>query len=160
MEIKGIWSEAVSSVPHPESLYSAFAGQSGLFRHVLEFCKTGISYPFGQLLLGIPAAWALGRYSFRGRRALVYLYMILMILPFQVTMVSSYGVLSFFHMLDTHWAVIFPGVFSALPVFLMTKFFQGIPDSLLEAAKVDGAGEVGAFFYVGLPLGLRGSFLP
>ena len=111
---------------------------------------------FGQLLLGIPAAWALGRYSFRGRRALVYLYMILMILPFQVTMVSSYGVLSFFHMLDTHWAVILPGVFSALPVFLVTKFFQGIPDSLLEAAKVDGAGELGAFFYVGLPLGLPG----
>ncbi|HIX38258.1 MAG TPA: carbohydrate ABC transporter permease [Candidatus Blautia pullistercoris] len=111
---------------------------------------------FGQLLFGIPAAWALGRYSFRGRRILVYLYMILMILPFQVTMVSSYSVLSFFNILDTHWAVILPGVFSALPVFLMTKFFQGIPDSLLEAAKVDGAGEIGAFFYVGLPLGLPG----
>ena len=111
---------------------------------------------FGQLLFGIPAAWALGRYSFRGRRILVYLYMILMILPFQVTMVSSYSVLSFFNILDTHWAVILPGVFSALPVFLMTKFFQGIPDSLLEAAKVDGAGEIQAFFYVGLPLGLPG----
>ena len=92
----------------------------------------------------------------RGRRLLLYLYMILMILPFQVTMVSSYGVLSFFHVLDTHWAVILPGVFSALPVFLMTKFFQGIPDSLLEAAKVDGAGEAGTFFYVGFPLGLPG----
>ena len=111
---------------------------------------------FVQLLFGIPAAWALGRYSFRGRRILVYLYMILMILPFQVTMVSSYSVLSFFNILDTHWAVILHGVFSALPVFLMTKFFQGIPDSLLEAAKVDGAGEIQAFFYVGLPLGLPG----
>lgn len=110
----------------------------------------------GQLLFGIPGAWALGRYSFKGRRGLIYLYMILMILPFQVTMVSGYGVLSFLHILDTHWAVILPGVFSALPVFLMTKFFQGIPDSLLEAAKVDGAGEGKAFLYVGLPLGLPG----
>lgn len=110
----------------------------------------------GQILFGIPAAWALGRYSFRGRKIVLYLYMILMILPFQVTMVSSYSVLSFFSILDTHWAVILPGVFSALPVFLMTKFFQGIPDSLLEAAKVDGAGEGKVFFYVGLPLGLPG----
>lgn len=112
----------------------------------------------GQLLFGIPGAWALGRYSFRGRRVLFYLYMILMILPFQVTMVSSYSILSFLHMLDTHWAVILPGVFSALPVFVMTKFFQGIPDSVLEAAKVDGAGEREVFFFIGLPLGLPGIF--
>ena len=82
--------------------------------------------------------------------------MILMILPFQVTMVSNYTVLSRLKILDTHWSVILPGIFSTFPVFLMTKFFQQIPDSLLEAAKVDGAGACRCFFYIGLPLGMPG----
>ena len=110
----------------------------------------------GQLLLGLPAAWALGRFRFRGRKMILYLYMILMILPFQVTMVSGYTVLSFLRVLDTHWSVILPGIFSTFPVFLMTKFFQQIPDTLLEAAKVDGAGVAASFFYIGLPLGIPG----
>lgn len=119
-------------------------------------CRQTFSVLAGQMLFGLPAAWALGRYRFPGRKVILYLYMILMILPFQVTMVSGYTVLSFFSVLDTHWAVILPGVFATFPVFLMTKFFQQIPDSLLEAAKVDGAGAAASFFYIGLPLGMPG----
>ena len=89
----------------------------------------------GQLLLGLPAAWALGRFRFRGRKMILYLYMILMILPFQVTMVSGYTVLSFLRVLDTHWSVILPGIFSTFPVFLMTKFFQQIPDTPFRGDK-------------------------
>ena len=85
--------------------------------------------------------------------------MILMILPFQVTMVSGYTVLSFLRVLDTHWSVILPGIFSTFPVFLMTKFFQQIPDTLLEAAKVDGAGVAASFFYIGLPWEFRAWYL-
>ncbi len=119
-------------------------------------CKQVFPILAGQTIVGLPAAWAFGRFSFKGKRPLFYLYMVLMILPFQVTMVSSYGVLSSLKLLDTGWAIILPGVFSAFPVFLMTKFFQGIPDSLLEAARVDGAGELLTFVYVGLPLGFPG----
>lgn len=119
-------------------------------------CKQVFPILAGQTIVGLPAAWAFGRFSFKGKRSLFYLYMVLMILPFQVTMVSSYGVLSSLKLLDTGWAIILPGVFSAFPVFLMTKFFQGIPDSLLEAARVDGAGEFLTFVYVGLPLGFPG----
>ena len=119
-------------------------------------CKQVFPILAGQTIVGLPAAWAFVRFSFKGKRPLFYLYMVLMILPFQVTMVSSYGVLSSLKLLDTGWAIILPGVFSAFPVFLMTKFFQGIPDSLLEAARVDGAGEFLTFVYVGLPLGFPG----
>lgn len=119
-------------------------------------CKQVFPILAGQTIVGLPAAWAFGRFSFKGKQPLFYLYMVLMILPFQVTMVSSYGVLSSLKLLDTGWAIILPGVFSAFPVFLMTKFFQGIPDSLLEAARVDGAGELLTFVYVGLPLGFPG----
>ena len=110
----------------------------------------------GQVLVGMPAAWAFGRYRFTGRRILFLLYMILMIMPFQVTMVSSYLVLSNFSLMDTHLAIILPGVFSAFPVFIMQKFFHSIPDALVEAAMVDGAGQLKIFLHVGVPLGMPG----
>ena len=110
----------------------------------------------GQVLVGMPAAWAFGRYRFTGRRILFLLYMILMIMPFQVTMVSSYLVLSNLSLMDTHLAIILPGVFSAFPVFIMQKFFHSIPDALVEAAMVDGAGQLKIFLHVGVPLGMPG----
>ena len=110
----------------------------------------------GQVLVVMPAAWAFGRYRFTGRRILFLLYMILMIMPFQVTMVSSYLVLSNLSLMDTHLAIILPGVFSAFPVFIMQKFFHSIPDALVEAAMVDGAGQLKIFLHVGVPLGMPG----
>ena len=72
----------------------------------------------GQLLVGVPAAWAFACYRVKGSRALFALYVVLMLLPFQVMMLSSYLVLNRFGMLDTHQAVILPAVFSTFPVFL------------------------------------------
>ncbi len=110
----------------------------------------------GQILVGAPAAWALAQYRFRGRKGLTWLYTVLMVLPFQVTMASSYIVLNRFSLVDTHFAVILPAVFSAFPVFIMIKFFGKIPPAVLEAARIDGAGELGLFLRVGLPLGAPG----
>ena len=84
------------------------------------------------------------------------LYMILMIMPFQVTMVSGYLVLERFQLLDTHLALILPGIFNTFPVFIMTKAFAGIPDSLMEAARIDGAGEFRIFCSIGIPMALPG----
>lgn len=110
----------------------------------------------GQVLIGVPAAWAFGRYRFTGRRILLLMHMILMVMPFQVTMVSGYLVLNRLSLMDTHWAVILPGVFSAFPVFIMQKFFRSVPDALVEAAMVDGAGQLRIFLSVGVPLGMPG----
>lgn len=110
----------------------------------------------GQVLVAMPAAWAFAHFRFRGRTPLMFLYIILMILPFQVTMVSSYLVLDGTGLLDTHWAIILPGIFSTFPVFMMEKFFRSIQDSLLEAARIDGAGELVIFFRIALPLGFPG----
>lgn len=110
----------------------------------------------GQLVVSVPAAWSFARYSFRGKRFLFLLYVALMIMPFQVTMVSSYMVLRRLELMNTHFAVILPNIFSTLPVFIMTKFFKTIPQSLLEAARLDGAGEIKIFFLIGMPLGSSG----
>ncbi len=110
----------------------------------------------GQLLAGVPAAWAFAVYKVKGSRALFALYVVLMLLPFQVTMLSSYLVLNRLEMLDTHQALILPAVFSTFPVFLVYGGFRSIPMQLFEAARIDGAGEFTIFRKIGLPLGKSG----
>lgn len=112
----------------------------------------------GQLLVAVPAAWAFARFRFPGKNLLWLLYMLLMILPFQVTMVSGYLVLNQIHLMDTHGAVILPGIFSTLPVFILQKTFAGIPDEVIEAAQIDGAGSIRIFLDIGIPLGKSGIF--
>ncbi len=118
--------------------------------------KQVFSVLIGQTVVGTMAAWAFARYEFAGRKPLFLMYMILMVMPFQVTMVSSYLVLSKLALLDTHLALILPGIFSTFPVFIMEKFFRAIPKEVFEAAKVDGAGEVTSFLWIGIPLGSPG----
>lgn len=119
-------------------------------------CKQVIPGLIGQLIIGVPAAWSFARYHFKGKNTIFLLYIILMIMPFQVTMVSNYLVLNKLHLMNTHWALILPNAFSTFPVFIMTKFFGSIPQTLLEAARIDGAGEGEVFWYIGLPLGASG----
>ena len=110
----------------------------------------------GQLVIGVPAAWAFAVYQVRGSRALFALYVVLMLLPFQVTMLSSYLVLNRLGLLDAPASVILPAVFSTFPVFLTYGGFRCIPVQLFEAARIDGAGEWRIFWKLGLPLGKSG----
>ena len=110
----------------------------------------------GQLLVGVPAAWAFAAYRVRGSRTLFALYVVLMLLPFQVTMLSSYLVLNKLSLLNTHQAIILPAVFSTFPIFLSYGGFRQIPVQLLEAARIDGAGEFTIFLKIGIPLGKSG----
>ena len=110
----------------------------------------------GQLLIAVPAAWAFAVYRFRGKKVLFSLYVILMLLPFQVTMLSKYLVMKEAGLMNTQWAVVLPAIFSTFPVFLIYRSFAGIPAELLEAARVDGAGEWQSFTRVGLPTAQSG----
>lgn len=138
--------------PYVELLFDS----PGFYAMFWNSCKQVFGILAGICLISVPAAWAFGRYDFYGKNILFTLYMILMIMPFQVTMVSNYLVLDRFRMMDTHLAIIIPGIFSTFPVFIMTKFFKSIPQSLMEAAKIDGAGELQIFITVGIPLGVPG----
>ena len=110
----------------------------------------------GQLLTAVPAAWAFAVYPFRFRRPLFTLYIVLMLMPFQVTMLSSYLALDHLKLLNTHGAIILPAVFSTFPVFLIYRGFCDLPKGLIEAARIDGAGEWTIFWRIGLPLASGG----
>lgn len=119
-------------------------------------CKQVFPTVAGQIVIGAPAAWAFARFRFRGKGVLYALYIILMLMPFQVTMVSSYFVLDRLGLMNTVWAIILPGAVSTFPVFLMIRFFAAIPSALTEAASLDGAGAWQIFIHLGLPLGVPG----
>ncbi len=110
----------------------------------------------GQLIVGIPAAWGFARYKFPFKKVLFTIYIVVMLMPFQVTMLSSYLVLDKLHLLNTHGSIILPAIFSTFSVFIMYRFFCNIPESIIESARIDGASELIIFAKIGIPLGMPG----
>lgn len=105
----------------------------------------------GQLAVGSLAAYSFARYRRRRREILFFSYIILMLMPFQVTLVPNYIVAQRLNIFDSWAAIILPGVFSTFSVFLLTKYMRQIPSSYIEAAKLDGAGEWHIFWHICIP---------
>ena len=105
----------------------------------------------GQMLVAAVAAYGFTRWRGRVRSFLFFFYVILMLMPYQVTLVPNYLVSDWLRILNTSWAIILPGAFAPFSVFLLTKFMRRIPYALIEAAKVDGATEWQIFTRICLP---------
>ncbi len=106
----------------------------------------------GQFLVIPPMAFALSKFRFPGRDALFFSIILLMVLPFQVTMVPNVLTLRALSLLDTIWAVVLPLCFSPFYIFLIRQFMVTLPDELLEAASIDGAGPFRAYTHILLPV--------
>ena len=105
-----------------------------------------------QLLVALFAAYGFTRYRGRIREIIFFAYIILMLMPYQVTLVPNFLVSKWLNLIDTNWAIWLPGIFSPFAVFLLTKYMRRIPYGILEAAKVDGAGEFQIFRHICVPL--------
>ena len=101
----------------------------------------------------VPAmAYALSRYKYPGRDLLSFLIIVLLLLPFQITMVPTVLMLRNLELMDTLWAIILPSIASPFYVFLIRQSMLGIPNELFEAAQIDGAGPIRCFFHIALPV--------
>lgn len=118
--------------------------------------KVVLSILVGQLVFAVPAAWGLARSRKKWASRMYGIYIFCMLLPFQVTMLSQYLVLNSMHMIDTLFSLIVPLIFSTFPAFIIYQSFVKIPDSILDAAKVDGANAFQEFFYIAVPIGVPG----
>lgn len=105
-----------------------------------------------QLIVASLASYSFARYRGKIREIIFFMYIILMLMPYQVTLVPNYLVSDWMNMLDTNWAIWLPGIASPFAVFLLTKFMRRIPDSVMEAAQIDGAGEWQIYKRICLPL--------
>ncbi len=105
-----------------------------------------------QLALASGTSYCFARVPTKFRSIVFFTYIILMLMPYQVTLVPNYLVSETLGILDTRWAIILPGIFSPFSVFILTKFMRRIPSAMVEAAQLDGAGEWALFSKIYLPL--------
>ena len=105
-----------------------------------------------QLLVAAGASFGFTRYRGRMKEIIFFVYIILMLMPYQVTLVPNYLVSDWLNILDTNWAIWLPGIFSPFAVYLLTKYMRRIPASVMEAAQIDGAGEWQIFRKICMPL--------
>ena len=106
----------------------------------------------GQAVFVPMLAYALSRFRFKGRNVIFMAILLLMLLPYQVTMVPNVLTLRRMGLMNTVWAVILPLWFAPFYVFLLRQFMASLPNELFEAAQVDGAGTIRCYFHVALPV--------
>lgn len=106
----------------------------------------------GTVIIGSMAAFPLAKYEFPGSKLMSKLIVYSLMFNGTVTALPNYIIMSRLGMINTYWAVILPAVGSTLGLFLMKNFMVQVPDSLIEAAKIDGANEFTIFWKVMMPL--------
>ncbi|MBP5151814.1 MAG: carbohydrate ABC transporter permease [Lachnospiraceae bacterium] len=105
-----------------------------------------------QLAVAVFASYGFMRAKGKLKEIIFFTYIILMLMPYQVTLVPNYLVSNWFHLIDTRWSIWLPGIASPFAVYLLTKFMRRIPSSFIEAAQIDGAGEWQIFSKICFPL--------
>lgn len=106
-----------------------------------------------QLITGSMAAYAFAKVKFRLSKPLFLIFLCSMMIPMEATIISNYLTISAVGLMDTFFSVVCTSLVSVFGVFLLRQFYMTIPDALLEAAKIDGAGEIQVFVRIILPLG-------
>ncbi len=126
---------------------------------ILNLFKNSFIISFFSIMLllcfGTVASYAFAKINFKGRNIIYLLVISTLFIPVQATIIPLYVLFSKVHLVNSHWSVIFMyvGMFIPEVILLMTSTFRGIPDDLIEAAKLDGAGYFDLIRYVIVPMG-------
>lgn len=123
-----------------------------LAKYALNTVKLTLIVTLLQILTSSFAAYAFAKLQFKGRNILFLAYIATIAVPWQVYMVPQFIFMRKLGLADTHLAIIILQAFSAFGVFLMRQFYEGIPDSLCEAARIDGMSEYKIYARIMLPL--------
>lgn len=122
--------------------------------YLLEFWNSVIiTFPtvIGQVIVSSLAAFAFAKLKFPFRDKLFFIYIVLLILPLQVTLVPNYIILDNLNLLNNFMAIILPGIFTSFGICLLRQSIKYIPDSSIEAARIDGASYIKIFTNIILP---------
>ncbi|MGP4039641.1 carbohydrate ABC transporter permease [Gracilibacillus sp. D59] len=104
------------------------------------------------LLLNTMAGYGFGKFEFRGKEIWFMVVLVTMMLPGQITMIPTYLILNEMSLTNTMTGIVLPGLIVAFNIFLIRQFMVTVPDDLIEAARLDGAGEIYIFFKLIIPL--------
>ena len=159
MKTRGSYDDAawmeVKLTPQMFSLsqyYEILIRDTTILREFVNSAFYTVMILLGQAVVIPMMAYGLSRFRFKGRDAIFFGIIMLMLLPFQVTMVPNVLTLRSIGLLNTVWAVIMPMWFSPFYIFLIRQFMVGLPNELMEAAQMDGAGTFRCYVHVVIPV--------
>jgi len=157
--LKGLLSEGqyvrLHWVPFQVTLnayYDILLGQPQFLFLFWNSMKLTLPVVAGQLVVSLLAGYAFSQLRFRLREPLFFSYIVVMLMPFQVTLVPNYIMANWMGLINSELSIILPGIFSAFGVFLMRQFMQAVPYSYVEAARMDGAGHFTILLTIVLPM--------
>ena len=105
-----------------------------------------------QLLFALPCAYGLSKLRFSGCRMLLFVYIVMMMMPFQVTMLPMYQLVKWFGLFNSRWALILPEVFAPFTVFFLAQFMHQLPNELIEALRLESSSPFDLYRYLVVPL--------
>ncbi|MHC1749937.1 MAG: carbohydrate ABC transporter permease [Cellulosilyticaceae bacterium] len=161
-----VWMLLTSFKPEQEAMLipPTFLPKAATFENYLNLFKnmnfltymgntlTIVAFSFIGLLLNAMAGYAFAKYKFPGKNILFYIVLATMMIPSQVTMIPIYLILNSMGLTNTMTGIILPGLVGAFAIFLFRQFMESIPTELIEAARLDGAGEFKIFFRLIMPV--------
>ncbi|MDQ2718892.1 MAG: carbohydrate ABC transporter permease [Bacteroidota bacterium] len=100
------------------------------------------------LITGSTVGYALAKMQFKGRQLIFYIIVFTMSLPFQITLIPNYITMVNLHLVDTYLALVIPFAVSAFAILMFRQAFQGLPQALIDAARLDGCTEMGIIFRI------------
>lgn len=109
-----------------------------------------------QLFFSLPCAYGFAKISFRGNQLLFFSYIVMMMMPFQVTMLPMYQLVKWFGLFDSYLALMIPEAFAPFTVFFLTQFMRQLPSELIEAVRLESSNPFTLYRHIIIPLGKPG----
>ncbi|MCM3033548.1 MULTISPECIES: carbohydrate ABC transporter permease [unclassified Niallia] len=131
--------------------YKNLSESIDIVQAVLNSSVISIIYVLMSLLVCSTAGYAFAKYKFKGNNLIFASFLLAMMIPYQATIIPLFQVFGSLDWINTYRAVLLPQICYPFAIFLIRQNMKGIPDSLLEAARIDGAGELYIFFRIVLP---------
>ena len=149
-------SESSLALPNPwttENFSRLFGGDYGFVSPIVVTAQVVMVILVGQLLFSVMAAYAFAKLRFRGRDALFWVYLATLMVPQVVIVIPLFVMMSQVGLRNTFWSLVLPFMFgSPYAVFLLREHFRSIPDDLIDAARIDGAGDWRILWQIVAPL--------
>jgi len=144
----------VRIIPNEASLsqfQSVLVDQPIFIRQLFNSVRITIPVVIGNLLISLFAAFGFTCWKWKYKEILFYMYIIIMLMPLQALLVPNFIIAHRMNIMQSHLAIIIPGIFAPFGTFLLRQFMKSIPDACYEAATIDGAGSFRVFLYIVVP---------
>ncbi|MFE9957131.1 carbohydrate ABC transporter permease [Micromonospora sp. NPDC005299] len=138
--------------PFSTEAYDQVIGAKSVLRWMANTLVYSVVSVVGVLLFASMAGYAFAKKRFPGKETMFWSFLAMLMVPYHVTMIPTFIIISELNGVDTYWGMIVPTLANAQAVFLMRQFIASLPDSLFEAARLDGCSEWRVYVAIVLPL--------